>query len=126
MEILTVHEMLLYFINLNRSERSKSHVQSNLTVANALGSDPLEKLIGEMQACGRSSSRAFFLGVHGLIVVLILQLLGDIWRERHISDLVECLIDILVFIRVVLKFDGTVSAFDKPCHSSAENTAEVK
>ena len=126
MKILTVHQVLLYLINLNRSERAESYVESNLAVTDALRLDPLDKLIREMKSGGGSGSRALFFRIDGLVVALVLELFGYVRRQRHIADLIERLVDILIFLGIVLKLNRTISAVNESCNSGAKNPTKVE
>ena len=118
--------MLLDLINLNRSEGTKTYVQSNLTVANALGLDLLKELVREVKTCGRSSGRALLLGIYRLVIALVLKLLGDVGRQGHIAYCIQNLVDGLVFFGIVIKSDNAVATVDNVGNGRLENTSEVE
>ena len=61
-----------------------------------------------MEPRRRSRRRTLGLGVDRLVAVAILELLCDIGRQGHEADLVEDVVDILVFLAVVGEADDAV------------------
>ena len=125
-EILAVHLVLLYLIHLYRTEGAKSNVEGDLTVANALCLNSLKQLVCEMKSCGGSSGRALLLGIHGLVIILVFKLLGDIGGKRHIAYCIKHLVDILIFFGVILEFYGTVTALNDRGDGGVKNVREIK
>ena len=125
-EIFAVHKMLFNFINLNRSERAKAYVQSNLSVADALGLDSLEELIRKVKSRSGSGSRALLLSVYGLVVALVLELLGYVGGQGHIAYCVKNLIHGLVFIGIVIESYHTVATVNNVGNSRLEYATKVE
>ena len=79
-------------ILLHGAEGAQTNVQCHLGNADTLGADGVHQLRGEVQAgrgCGRAAQ---LLGIHGLILALILQLLCDVGRQRHFAKFVQLFI----------------------------------
>ena len=89
---LRVHQVILNLVLLDRAEGTKAHMQGNLSDADPLLLQLLHQFRGEMQTCGGCRCTAQFLGVYGLVLTLILQLLGNIRRKRHLAELVQLLV----------------------------------
>lgn len=51
------------------------------------------KVVCEMQPCRRGGCGALMFCIYGLITVFILQLVCDIWRQWHLSKLVQNLLE---------------------------------
>ena len=84
-----MHIVLLDLVLLDRSERAEPDVQRHIADADALGSDPLQKLRREVQTRRGSRRRAVDLGVDSLVALLVLQLLLDVGRQRHLAEPLE-------------------------------------
>ena len=65
----------------------------------------LKKLRREVKSCGRCGSRSLILCIYSLITVLILQLVGNIRRQRHFSQLIQDLFE----NPLIMELDQTVS-----------------
>ena len=87
--VFAVHIVLLDLVLLDRSERAEPDVQRHIADADALGSDPLQKLRREVQSRRGSRRRAVDLGVDSLVALLVLQLLLDVRRQRHFAEPLE-------------------------------------
>ena len=125
-EILAVHQVLLDLIDLDGTEGAESNVKRDLAVAYAHSLDALDELLCEMKSCGGSGGRALLLCIDGLVVALALESLGDVGRKRHIADLVEHLVDALIFRGVVVESDGSVASLNDARDGGGENSAEVE
>ena len=84
--------MLLHIIYLNRTERAKAYVKRYMGNIYPLGFHLLQKLFGEMQSCCRGCCGTLVLCINGLVTVLVLQLVGDVRRKRHLSKLIQNLL----------------------------------
>ena len=61
-------------------------MQSHKGSLHALGPDPVQKLIGKVQTGSGRSGRTAFLGIDGLISLLVGKLRPDIGRKRHLAQ----------------------------------------
>ena len=95
---LTVHFVVCDLVLLHRAESTQSHVQGTLGNADTLGPDGIHQLRGEVQACRGCRRAAQLLGIDGLILALILQLLGDVGRQRHLAKFIQFFIKGLCII----------------------------
>ena len=77
---LAVHLVVADLVLLYRAEGAQTNVQCDLGNADAHGADGVHQLRGKVQPGGGSSCAAQLLGVDGLILALILQLLCDVGR----------------------------------------------
>ena len=84
--------MLFYIIYFNRAESSKTYVKSYMGNIYALGFHLFQKFFGEMQTCCRSCCGTLILCINSLVAILILLFMSDIWRQRHLSQLVQNLL----------------------------------
>ena len=66
--------------------------------------------------CG-SGSAAQLLGVDSLILALVVQLLGDIGRQRHLAELVQLLVEGL---GVVVEGDELIAVFQRLVHDGRQ------
>ena len=81
--------MFCDIFHLHRTERSKPHMQSDIGKPYPFFFDLFQQFLCKMQPCCRRRRRPFVFGVYGLIPVLILQLMSDVRRQRHLSQLVQ-------------------------------------
>ena len=75
-----MHLVVADLVLLYRAEGAQTNVQCDLGNADAHGADGVHQLRGKVQPGGGSSCAAQLLGVDGLILALILQLLCDVGR----------------------------------------------
>ena len=87
--ILRMHMMLQYVLFLYRSESSQSHMQCHISDLNAFVRNLLQQFLRKMQSRRRCCCGAFIFGINGLITILILQLMGYVRRQGHLSQLVQ-------------------------------------
>lgn len=59
----------------------------------ALFLDLIKEFCCKVQTCRRCRRRAVIFGIDSLIAVLILQLMRNLWRERHFSKAVQNLFE---------------------------------
>ena len=114
---LTVHLVVGDLILLNGAEGAQTNVQCHLGNTDTLGADGVHQLRGEVQAgrgCGRAAQ---LLGIHGLILALILQLLGDVGRQRHLAELIQLFIKSL---GVVIECNVLVAVLQRLVHHSGQ------
>ena len=67
-------------------------MQRDLGNVDTAGADRIHQLRGKVQARGGRGSAAQFLGVDGLVLALILELLRDVGRQRHLAELIQLFI----------------------------------
>ena len=87
--VLAVHFVAGHVVHLDRTEGAETDVQGNVGDFHALLTDSVHQLLGEMQAGSRRGSGAELMAVDCLIALLVLQFLGDIGRQGHLTDFVE-------------------------------------
>ena len=106
---------------LDRAEGAQPDVQHDRRDGDTLIPQFLQQLPGEMQSGGRCGGGAFGAGIDGLVAVVILQLLGDIGRQGHQPDLVQNVVDILVFFVVEGEPDEAVPFLQDVRHLARED-----
>ena len=84
--------VLRHILHFYRTEGPKPHMQGDVGNVHSFFLDRFQKLRGEMEPCRGSCCRAFMLRVDGLVAVLVLQLMGNIGRQRHLSQLIQDLL----------------------------------
>ena len=89
---LAVHLMVGDLVLLHRSEGAQTNVQGDLGNADPHGADGVHQLRGKVQPGGGSSCAAQLLGIDGLVLALILQLLCDVGRQRHLTKFIQLFI----------------------------------
>ena len=77
---------------LHGAEGAQTNMQSNLGNANTHSAEGVHQLRGEMQPGGGSSRAAQLLGVNGLVLALVLQLLCDVGWQRHLAKFIQLFI----------------------------------
>ena len=70
-----------------------------------------------MEASCGSGSAAQLLGIDGLILALVVQLLGDIGRQRHLAELVQLLVEGL---GVIVEGDELIAVFQRLVHDGRQ------
>ena len=85
--------MIQYIRNLDRPEGSQTHMKCDVRDLDSHFLNLCQQLFREMQTCCRCSRRSFVFRINRLIAVLILQTVGDVWRQRHLAELVENLLE---------------------------------
>ena len=86
------------FVLLDRTEGSQTDMEGHSGDVDPLGFDFFQQLVGKVQSCRRSCRRTQLMRIHRLITLVVLQLLGDVRRQRHIANLLQHRIDALPFI----------------------------
>ena len=89
LEKFRMHMMFCDLIYLHRSESSKPDMQCHTCDIHAFLLNRFQKLRCKMQSCCRRCCRAVMLRINSLITVLILQLMCDVRRKRHLAKLVK-------------------------------------
>ena len=84
-----MHMMFLHIIHFYRTERSKAYMQSYMGNIHAHFFYLLKKFRCEMQSCCRCGGRSFIFCIYSLITVFVFQLVGNIRRQRHFSQLIQ-------------------------------------
>ena len=100
--------MIQYIRNLDRPEGSQTHMKCDVRDLDAHFLNLCQQLFREMQTCCRCSRRSFMFRINRLIAVLVLQTVCDVWRQRHLAELIENLLE----DPVILKLDQAVSFID--------------
>ncbi len=72
--VFAVHLVVGDLLLLHRAEGAKTHMERHIADVHALGLDLLQQLRGEVQPCRGGRGAAQYLGIHGLIPLLVLQL----------------------------------------------------
>ena len=89
---LAVHLVVADLVLLHRAEGAQTNMQCDFGNADAHSAEGVHQLRGKVQPGGGSSRAAQFLGVNGLILALILQLLCDVGRQRHLAKFIQLFI----------------------------------
>ena len=87
-----MHFVIRDLVLLYRAEGAQTHMQGHFSNVHALGADGIHQFRGEVQASRGRCGAAKLLGIDGLVLALILQLLGDIGRQRHFAKFVQLFI----------------------------------
>ena len=85
--------MIQYIRNLDRPEGSQTHMKCDVRDLDAHFLNLCQQLFREMQSRRRCGARPFVLGVDRLIAAFFLQTVCDVWRQRHLAELVENLFE---------------------------------
>ena len=110
---LVVGDLILH----HGAEGAEAHMQGHFGNVHALGADGIHQFRGEVQAsCGRCGA-AKLLGIDGLVLALILQLLCDVGRQRHFAKFVQLFIKRL---SIVIKCNVLVAIFHGLIHHSSQ------
>ena len=84
-----MHFVVENVILLHRAECSKTNMKRDVGGVNALVSELSEHVLREVQTRGGSGGGAGLAAVDSVVAVLVLELLGDVGRERHLTYAVE-------------------------------------
>ena len=84
-----MHFVVENVVLLHRAECSKPDMKRDVGGVNALVSELSEHVLREMQTRGGSGGGAGLAAVDSVVAVLVLELLGDVGRERHLTYAVE-------------------------------------
>ena len=87
-----VHMVLQDIVHLHRPEGAKSHMKGDAGNVHSLALYLLQKLRRKVQSCRGGCRRPAVLCVDCLVAVLVLQLVSDIGRQGHLSQLVQYLL----------------------------------
>lgn len=110
---LAVHLVVGDLILHHGAEGAEADVQGHFSDADALGADGIHQLRGEVQTGRRGGGASKLLGVDGLILALVFELLGDIGRQRHFAKFVQLFIKRL---GVIIKCNELVAVFQRLVH----------
>ena len=80
--------VVLNILHLNRAECTQTHMEGHVGNLHSHALDLSQKLLCKMQTRRRRCRGAFMSGIHGLVAVLILQLVRNIRRQGHLAQLV--------------------------------------
>ena len=111
--VLGVHLVLGDLVLLNRTEGAKANVQRHRRDVDPLCADLVQQFVGEVQPRGRCSGRTQLVGIDGLIALVVLELRGDVGRQRHVADLLEHRVDAFPLVG---KADQAVAALHRLQH----------
>ena len=112
-----VHFVIRDLVLLYRAEGTQTHMQGHFGNVHALGTDGIHQLRREMKASRRGRSTAKLLGIDGLVLALILQLLCDVRWQRHFAKFVQLFIKGL---GIVIKCNVLVAIFHGLIHHSSQ------
>ena len=84
-----MHFVVENVVLLHRAECSKTDMKRDVGGVNALVSELFEHVLREVQTRGGSGGGAGLAAVDSVVAVLVLELLGDVGRERHLTYAVE-------------------------------------
>ena len=87
--VLHMHLVVENIVLLDRTEGAKPDVQGDVGGVNALIRELSEYVLGEVKPGGGGGGGAGFPAVDRVVSVLILELLGDVGRKRHLTYPVE-------------------------------------
>ena len=79
------------------------------------------KLLGKVKSSRGSRRRALGLGVDRLVAVAVGQPLGDVGGQRHQTDLVEDVVDVLVLFPVKVELDEAVALLHQLHHLARQH-----
>ena len=74
---------------LHGTEGSKPHMQGHICCFNALFLNAPQQFLGKMQPRGRCSGGTLIFCIYRLVAVLILELMGNVGRQRHLPQPVQ-------------------------------------
>ena len=114
---LAVHLVIGDLILHHGAEGAEADVQGHFSDADALGADGIHQLRGEVQTGRRGGGAAKLLGVDGLILALVFELLGDIGRQRHFAKFVQLFIKGL---GVIIECNKLVAILQRFVHHSGQ------
>ena len=114
---LAVHLVVGDLVFLHGTEGTEADMERHLGDVDALGADGIHQLWREVEASRGSGSAAQLLGIDGLILALVVQLLGDIGRQRHLAELVQLLVEGL---GVVVEGDELIAVFQRLVHDGRQ------
>ena len=83
--------MLRDVLRLHRAEGAQPHMEGDIAQLDPHLLDLPEQFRGEVQAGGGGGGGAVDLGVDGLIPLIVLKLLLDVGRQRHLAQLLQYL-----------------------------------
>ena len=87
--VLDMHFVVEDVLLLDRAERPEPDVQRDVGGVNALVRELAEHVLREVQTRRRSGCGAGLAAVYRVVAVLVLELLGDVGRKRHLTYPVE-------------------------------------
>ena len=99
--------VIQYIFYFYRTERAKSDMQGYFCDIDSHILYFLQQFFRKMKPCCRGSGRSVILCIYGLIAVFIFQLMRNIWRQRHLSQLIQNLFK----NSVIMELNQTVSFF---------------
>ena len=92
-------------------------MQGHFSNVHALGADGIHQLRREMKTGRRGCSTAKLLGIDGLVLALILQLLCDVGRQRHLAKFIQFFIKGL---GVIIECNKLVAILQRFVHHSGQ------
>ena len=110
--------MFQYILHFHRTEGAQSYMKGHMGDIYPLVLDRLQKFRCKMKSCSRCSCGSFMLCIDRLITVLILQLMCDIRRQRHLAQLIQDLFK----DSFISEFNHTVAVFDHIQHFTDQQT----
>ena len=84
-----MHVMLFYILHLHRTKGSQSDMEGDISNLHALLLYLFKQFLRPMESRSRCRGRTFLLRIDGIVPGLIRELLCDIRRKRHLSELIQ-------------------------------------
>ena len=111
---LGMHMMFLHIIYLYRPKGSKPHMKRHMGDVYSHILDLLQQFFRKVKSRSRSRSASFVFCIDGLVALFILQFMGNIRRQRHLTQLIQ------YFFKnpLIGKLNETVSLFYNIQHFS--------
>ena len=110
--------MIKYIVYLNRAECSKPDMKCYFRDLHAHLFYLFKQFLGKMQSCCRSCRRTIILCINGLVTILILQLMCNIWWKRHLSELVQNFFE----DSLIMELDQTITILYNINNLSSQNS----
>ena len=117
-----MHHVLGDAIRLDRTEGAKTNVQHDGGNRDPLFSNLFQQLVGKMQSGSGSRRRPLFTRINRLVAVIVLELFGNIWRQRHHANAMQNIVNIIVTLLIVKKTNDAIALLYKLQHLSRQHT----